>query len=68
MTSDTGHHEQARSIATNLATGLLGAGLVYYGRRTQSGIISALTTTIGASLITKAVSSAVLASLSPARG
>jgi uncharacterized membrane protein len=59
---------QERSIASTVAFGILGAGLVYYGYRTKPGILATLATTIGGGLITKAVSSTVFAALAPSRG
>jgi hypothetical protein len=58
----------AQTLASTLAFGLLGAGLVYYARRTSPGIIATLATTAGYGLITKAVSTAVVAALSPSDG
>jgi hypothetical protein len=54
-----------QSIASTLAFGLLGAGLVYYGRRANPGILASIATTAGYGLITKAISSAVVAALAP---
>ena len=59
----TGKQEQ--SIASTLAFGLLGAGLVYYGRRANPGLLATLATTAGYGLVTKAISSAVFAALAP---
>ena len=59
----TGKQEQ--SIASTLAFGLLGAGLVYYGRRANPGILATLVSTAGYGLVTKAISAAVLAALAP---
>jgi hypothetical protein len=52
-------------IATTLAFGLLGAGLVYLGRRARPGFLSSLAATAGYGMVTRAVSTAVLAALSP---
>lgn len=49
-------------LVTNLAFGLLGAGLVYYGRRNQ-GVLAYISTTAGYGLIAKIVSSTVIAAL-----
>ena len=59
----TGKQEQ--SIASTLAFGLLGAGLVYYGRRANPGILATLVSTAGYGLVTKAISAAVFAALAP---
>jgi len=59
----TGRQEQ--SIASTLAFGLLGAGLVYFGRRANPGILATIATTAGYGLVTKAVSTAVFAALAP---
>jgi hypothetical protein len=59
----TGRQEQ--SIASTLIFGILGAGLVYYGRRANPGILATVATTAGYGLVTKAVSAAVLAALAP---
>lgn len=59
----TGKQEQ--SIASTLAFGLLGAGLVYYGRRANPGILTTLVSTAGYGLVTKAISAAVFAALAP---
>jgi hypothetical protein len=59
--------KEARTIASTIAFGLLGAGLVYYGRRANPGILSTIATTTGYGLVTKAVSSAVFAVLSPSQ-
>lgn len=60
----TGKQEQ--SIASTLAFGILGAGLVYFGRRANPGILATVATTAGYGLVTKAVSTAVLEALAPA--
>ena len=59
----TGRQEQ--SIASTLAFGLLGAGLVYFGRRANPGILATIATTAGYGRVTKAVSTAVFAALAP---
>jgi hypothetical protein len=56
-----------QTIVSTIAFGLLGAGLVYFGRRAQPGIIASLVTTAGYGMVTKAISSAVFATLDPAR-
>ena len=56
-----------QTLLSTLAFGLLGAGLVYFGRRTQPGIIASLVTTAGYGMVTKAVSSAVFSVLDPAQ-
>jgi hypothetical protein len=56
---------QDQSIASTLAFGLLGAGLVYFGRRANPGILATVATTAGYGLVTKAVSTAVFAALAP---
>ena len=57
--------KQEQSIAPILAFGLLGAGLVYYGRRANPGILATVASTAGYGLVTKAVSAAVFAALAP---
>lgn len=59
----TGKQEQ--SIASTLALGILGAGLVYYGRRAGPGILATVASAVGYGLVTKAVSAAVFAALAP---
>jgi len=59
----TGRQDQ--SIASTLAFGLLGAGLVYFGRRANPGILATVASTAGYGLVTKAVSAAVFAALAP---
>jgi hypothetical protein len=59
---------QQQSIASTLAFGLLGAGLVYFGRRANPGILATVATTAGYGLVTKAVSTVVFAALAPSRG
>jgi hypothetical protein len=59
----TGRQDQ--SIASTLAFGLLGAGLVYFGRRANPGILATVVTTAGYGLVTRAVSAAVFATLAP---
>jgi len=59
----TGKQEQ--SIASTLAFGFLGAGLVYYGRRANPGILATLVSTAGYGLVSKAISAAVFAALAP---
>ena len=54
-----------QSIASTLTFGLLGAGLVYFGRRANPGILATVATTAGYGLVTKAVSTAVFAALAP---
>ena len=58
-----GRHNEP--LATTLAFGILGAGLVYLGRRANPGIIATIATTAGYGLVTKAVTAAVYATLSP---
>jgi hypothetical protein len=62
-TSMTGKQEQ--SIASTLAFGILGAALVYYGRRANPGFLTTVASTAGYGLVTKAVSAAVFAALAP---
>jgi hypothetical protein len=57
--------KQELSISSILAFGLLGAGLVYFGRRTNSGVLATVASTAGYGFITKAVSAAVVATLAP---
>jgi len=57
--------KQEQPIASILAFGLLGAGLVYFGRRANPGIVATLATTAGYGFVTKAVSAAVIAVLAP---
>jgi hypothetical protein len=52
-------------IATTLAYGLLGAGLVYLARRSRPGFLASLAATAGYGMITRAVSAAVVTALSP---
>lgn len=59
---------QPQTIASTIAFGLLGAGLVYFGRRANPGILATIATTAGYGLVTKAVSAAVVAALSPYEG
>jgi hypothetical protein len=59
----TGRQEQ--SIASILAFGILGAGLVYYGRRANPGILATIASTAGYGLVTKAVSAVVLVARAP---
>ena len=54
----------SKTLASTIITGFLGAGLIYFGRRNK-GILAALGETAGYSLLTKAVSSAVIAALEP---
>jgi hypothetical protein len=56
---------QEQFIASTLAFGLLGAGLVYFGRRANPGILATVATTAGYGLVTKAVSTVVFAALAP---
>lgn len=55
-------------IATTLAFGLLGAGLIFFGRRANPGILATVATTAGYGLVTKAVSAAVVAALDATAG
>ena len=55
----------ATEIAATLAWGAIGAALVYIGRRNKSSILADLAVTAGYGMITKAVSKAVVATLSP---
>jgi hypothetical protein len=52
-------------IATTVVFGLLGAGLVYLSRRSRPGFLASLAATAGYGLVTRAVSTAVIAALSP---
>ena len=54
-----------QDITSTVAFGILGAALVYFGRRANSGILGSLATTAGYGLITRAVSTALVATLSP---
>jgi hypothetical protein len=58
---------QAKSLASTLIFGLIGAGLVIYGRRARPGILAGIVTTTGYGLISKAVSSTIFAVLGPSR-
>ena len=60
MTGEASNAQQ--SLASTLAFGVIGAGLVYFGRR-NSGILGTLATTAGYGMVTKAVSTAVFAVL-----
>ena len=64
----TGEASRQEQIATTIAFGLLGAGLVYLGRRANPGILATVATTAGYGLVTKAVSATVIAALSPSQG
>jgi hypothetical protein len=55
------------TIASTIAFGLVGAGLVYFGRRAQPDNLASLVTTPGYGMVTKAVSTAVSAALDPGR-
>jgi hypothetical protein len=57
--------KQAHSLASTLVFGILGAGLVYCGRRAEPGILATVASTVGYGLVTKAVSTAVLTVLAP---
>ncbi len=57
--------QQEQSIASTLALGLVGAGLVYFGRRANPGILSTVASTVGFGLLTRAISTTVVAVLSP---
>ncbi|WP_263359376.1 hypothetical protein [Acidicapsa ligni] len=57
--------KQEQSIVSTLAFGLIGASLVFYGRRANPGILATLASTAGYGLVTKAVSAAVFAALGP---
>ncbi len=63
MTGEADNRTQ--TIASTLAFGLLGAGLVYYGRRAEPGFLTTVASTVGYGLVTKAVSTAVFAALAP---
>jgi uncharacterized membrane protein len=58
--------KQEQSIISTLAFGLVGAGLIYFGRRAERGILATVATTAGYGLVTKAVSTAVYTILEPA--
>jgi uncharacterized membrane protein len=58
--------KQEQSIMSTLAFGLVGAGLIYFGRRAERGILATVATTAGYGLVTKAVSTAVYTILEPA--
>jgi hypothetical protein len=55
------------SIASTALYGIIGTGLLYYGHTSKPGIRTTLATTAGLSLITKAVSSVIIAALAPSR-
>ena len=58
-------NKEEQPIASTLAFGILGAGLVYLGRRANPGILATVATTAGYGLITKSVSAIVVAALAP---
>ena len=57
--------KQEQCLASTLAFGLLGAGLIYFGRRASPGLLATVASTAGYGLVTKAVSAAVFAALAP---
>lgn len=57
----------AKSLASTLIFGLIGAGLVIYGRHARPGILAGIATTTGYGLISKAVSSTIIVALGPSR-
>lgn len=65
MTTDASNHEN--SIASTILFGLLGVSLAYFGRRNKT-ILGTIGTTLGYSLITKAVSTTVIAALRATEG
>jgi membrane associated rhomboid family serine protease len=58
-----GRDQQA--IASTVAFGVLGAAMVYFSRRAEPGLLPTIAATVGYGLVTKAVSAAVVAALSP---
>ncbi|HEY9125506.1 MAG TPA: hypothetical protein VIM62_00175 [Acidobacteriaceae bacterium] len=56
-----------RKIASTLLTGLIGASLIYYARRNK-GLLAAIGSTVGYSLVTKAVSTTIITALESSRG
>jgi hypothetical protein len=57
-----------KSLVSNLVFGILGVGLVLYGRSSKPGLLTTISTTAGYSLIAKAVSSTVIATLKATEG
>jgi uncharacterized membrane protein len=57
----------ASDIASTAIWGAIGAALVYFGRRNKAGLLGDIAVTAGYGMITKAVSKAVVASLSPSQ-
>jgi len=66
-TITSGTNNQGHTITSTLLFGLVGAGLVYYARRSRPGILPAVAATAGYSSITKAVSGVVIAALAPSK-
>jgi hypothetical protein len=58
--------DRQRSIASSIAFGVLGAGLVFIGRRTKPGIVATIATTAGYTLLTRGIGAVVSAVLEPA--
>ena len=54
----------SNEILSTLAWGAIGAALVFFARRTKAGFLGDIAVTAGYGMITKAVSKAVVASLS----
>ena len=57
--------KQEQCTVSILAFGLLGAGLIYFGRRASPGILATVASTAGYGLVTKAVSATIFAALGP---
>jgi hypothetical protein len=50
-------------IAWLVLTGVLGAGLVYFGKKSKSSLINSIAVTIGSGLIVKSVSQTIIGGL-----
>ncbi len=58
---------RSHDITTAIIYGALGAGLIYFARRSKPGLLTTVATTAGYSLLTKAVSNSVLSNFLPNR-
>ncbi len=54
-------------IMSAIVYGVIGAGLIYFSRRSKPGLLTTVAATAGYSMITKAVGNTVLSNLLPTR-
>jgi hypothetical protein len=65
MTALAGITDRQRTFANSIAFGVLGAGLVYLGRRVRPGIVATIASTAGYTLLSRSITTVVGTALAP---